>query len=96
MKLAINALAFLFLLSSPAVADPQPPTLGGSFTTATGRGIVSPALQLPLQKVPPVQCSEETAGTIALNSRADLCLCDGKNWRASTSDTACVWDRAPQ
>jgi hypothetical protein len=80
----------LWSISTHAATDAPEP---GGFTTGAGRGIVSPALQLPVNVKPPVLCSTETHGTIALDGKTHLCICDGHDWKLANANTdeACAW-----
>ena len=42
-------------------------------------------------QTPPVVCSTDTQGTLALNDRAQLCLCAGERWKLVNSDETCTW-----
>jgi hypothetical protein len=81
---------FVCLWSLPIQAETETPQTG-AFTPGAGRGIVSPAIQLPLSAKPPVMCSTETRGTMALDSNTHLCVCDGQNWKIANTDEACGW-----
>ena len=89
------ALAALFVCLWPlSIRADTEHTEPGGFTTGTGRGIVSPALQLPVNVKPPVVCSPETHGTIALDGNTRLCICDGQGWKLANTDEACAWTSA--
>jgi hypothetical protein len=90
--LAVAAL-FVCLWPLSVRADTQSPE-PGTFMPGSGRAILSPALQLPVALKPPVACSPETRGTIALNSRVHLCLCDGQSWKLVNTDSVCSWSSA--
>lgn len=76
---------------SPSPDSGQPSFIG----PVEGRVHVSPAIQLPVNAEPPIACSADTRGTIALNTTVQLCLCDGAGWKLINSDTSCTWKTAP-
>jgi len=99
MKLPFILPAFLLILATlyPVLtyADTQSPSPDAgqpSFVGAFGGAVhASPAIQLPLNAKPPIACSANTRGTIALNDAAQLCLCDGAGWKLVNSDKSCAW-----
>jgi hypothetical protein len=75
-------------------AAPQGAPLG-AVAPASGRVGVTPAIQLPVNPTAPVSCSSATLGTLALDSKAHLCLCDGNAWKLPDLDKPCDWKTAP-
>jgi len=67
----------------------------GAVIPASGRVVISPAIQLPVNALPPVACSPANRGTFALTPNAHLCLCDGSNWKLANLDKPCDWKAAP-
>ena len=78
-----------------AYAGMQGATPLGAVQSAPGRVGVTPAIQLPVNAAPPVACSPATEGTLALDSKAHLCLCDGNAWQLPNLDKPCEWKAAP-
>jgi hypothetical protein len=108
MKLPLILPTFLLILAilHPALtyADTQSPApdatspaqgAGSGVGTGEGRVHVIPAMQLPLNATPPIACSADTRGTIALNAAVQLCLCDGAGWKLVNTDTSCTWKTTP-
>jgi hypothetical protein len=89
----IASLAAVFVLSAPAAAE-QSPATPEAFSTGEGRAIVSPALQLPMLSAPPLACTPETRGTLALDNQAHLCLCDGAGWKVTNTRERCEWNES--
>ncbi len=56
-----------------------------------GRVDISPAIKLPVNVTPPLDCSSETRGTVALDSKVELCVCDGVAWKLVKNGSACAW-----
>lgn len=90
LPIATALIAVLWSLA--AYADMQGATPDGAVTPASGR--VSPALQLPVNGVPPKACSSATLGTLALDPKAHLCLCDGNAWKLANLDEPSDWRAA--
>ena len=67
----------------------------GAVIPASGRVVISPAIQLPVNALPPVACSPANRGTFALTPNAHLCLCDGSNWKLANLDKPCDWKTTP-
>jgi hypothetical protein len=93
LKRILALTALLSVLSGSASASGIE---GGAFTTTNDKGpgtpaAITPAIQLPRNKTMPFPCSAKTDGTIALNSRAYLCICNGKEWTAADTTAACEW-----
>lgn len=78
------------LLCSPAWANTQISAPAYVTGADDGRIHISPAFQLSLNDAPPFACSPSTRGAIALDSKAHLCLCDGR-WKLANTDEACAW-----
>jgi hypothetical protein len=53
---------------------------------------MNPALQLPITATQPYECSTAKTGTILLDSKANICLCDGKAWALGNTKGACSWN----
>jgi hypothetical protein len=92
LPIATALIAVLWPLA--AYADMQGATPDGAVMPASGRVGVSPALQLPVNAVPPIACSSATLGTLALDPKAHLCLCDGNAWKLANLDEPCDWKAA--
>jgi hypothetical protein len=107
MKLPLILPGFLLILAilHPALtyADTQssPPDAtshvqgGGAVGVSGGLVLIMPAMKLPLNAAPPIACSADTRGSIALNGAAQLCLCDGTGWKLVNSDKSCTWKTNP-
>src|SRR6202161_1261814 len=53
----------------------------GAVMPASGRVVISPAIQLPVNAIPPIPCSPAARGTLVLIPNSHLCLCDAANWK---------------
>jgi len=93
-RYSVIATLIVIFLSAPACAG-LPPGFSG-WRDDDGRVDIGPALQLPLNTTPPVICSTDTQGTLALNDRAQMCLCAGERWKLVNSDEPCPWHPAGQ
>jgi hypothetical protein len=89
----IAAIWPLWLFAAAHAAEAATPQ--GAIAPAPGRVEISPAIQLPINAVPPIACAPATLGTLALDSRAHLCLCDGDAWKLANLDKPCNWKAAP-
>jgi hypothetical protein len=49
------------------------------------------------QSKEPSACTPGNDGTLFMNARAEICICDGaaKVWRVANSDKSCTWKTAP-
>lgn len=90
-----TALIIVFTGALAAYANIAEPASEGAVTPAPGRVVLSPAIQLPINATPPIACAPATAGTLALDSKAHLCVCDGNAWKLANLDTPCDWKAAP-
>jgi hypothetical protein len=73
--------------------DPPPITheSQGAVIPASGRVVISPAIQLPINALPPITCSPANRGTFVLDPNAHFCLCDGSHWKLANLDKPCDW-----
>jgi hypothetical protein len=80
---------------SPPPDATSPVQGGGAVGVSGGLVVIMPAMKLPLNARPPIACSADTRGTIALNTAVQVCLCDGTDWKLVNSDKSCTWKTAP-
>jgi hypothetical protein len=92
LPIATVLIALLWPLA--AYAGMQGATPLGAIAPDAGRVDVTPAIQLPVNEVAPIACSSATLGTLALDSKAHLCLCDGNAWKLANLDQPCDWRAA--
>ena len=80
---------------SPPPDATSPVQGGGAVGVSGGLVVIMPAMKLPLNAAPPIACSAETRGTIALDAAVQLCLCDGAGWKLVNSHKSCTWKTTP-
>jgi hypothetical protein len=66
----------------------------GATAPAPGPVDATSAIQLSFTTAPPIACSPATVGTLASDSKAHLCLCDGTYWKLPDLDEPCDWKTA--
>jgi hypothetical protein len=95
MKTLLIATALMAVMWPLATyAGMQGATPLGAIAPDAGRVDVTPAIQLPVNAVAPMACSSATLGTLALDSKTHLCLCDGNAWKLANLDRPCDWKAA--
>jgi len=86
--LAVIVLLLICPYSRPACADAPLPV---AIVPDADRIHITPAFQIPVNDKPPLDCSTKTRGTMALDTRTQLCICLGDGWKLVNTAAPCVW-----